>query len=405
VFAVASAGVFLAVEGPPGQAEELRLKREREREAERTPPVAPPELGKAHGGGGNPHGTHGAISRSQISTLPMTEPVLTVDGVTFTHADLERAISQHAVVAGIPPMAIDAQMRDALEQPAYEKLIERQLLGQEAKRRGLWPNDAAVQEQKQKLMSTLPPGKSLDDALKAMNTDEQHFMADLASDVAIGALFDAMKKEAPPPDEAALKKFYEDNKDRFRTKDTAQALHILVRVGKDAKPDEVNAALEKAKAIRKEVAGKDVETFKKVATEKSEDPSAKQNGGDLGMFARGDMVPQFEEAAFKLKKDEVSEPVRSDFGWHIIRGGGTTKGEQKSFDDVKQMIADRQGMKGFMERVDQLIQQLRSTAKITRVHEPIASPFALEDGQGSQVPAWKPTGHNADPNATNPHGG
>src|SRR4051812_7137804 len=55
-----------------------------------------------------PHGIHGAVSRSTIATLPMTAPIVTVDDTTFTHADLERAIAQHAVVAGIPPGSIDA---------------------------------------------------------------------------------------------------------------------------------------------------------------------------------------------------------------------------------------------------------------------------------------------------------
>src|SRR5438874_2628292 len=75
-----------------------------------------------------PQGIHDAVSKSKIASLPMSAPVVTVDDVTFTRADLERAISQHAVVAGIPPDSLDAPTRDALEQPAYDKMIERKLL-------------------------------------------------------------------------------------------------------------------------------------------------------------------------------------------------------------------------------------------------------------------------------------
>lgn len=369
----------------------------------KTPEVAPPDLGRAKPADGSAHGVHGSISRSQIAALPMTAPVVSVDDVTFTRADLERAIAQHAVVAGIPPSAVDAPTRDALESPAYEKLVERHLLGREAKKRGLWPTDAEVNAEADKLKQTIPPGKTFAEALASMGTDEKGFVADLASDVAIGKLFEALKKEMGPPDDAALKKVYEENKDKFKIPDTAEAAHILVRVEKGAKPDAERAALDKIKGIRKELVGKDEDTFKKVATEKSEDPSAKLNGGNLGKFARGDMVKEFEDAAFKLKKGELSEPIRSDFGWHLIRGGGSSKGEQKKFEEVKPMIAQREEMKAMMDKVDLLIADLRKAAKITRVQEPVPSPFGNEGG-GSQVPGWKPTGANAKPGAVNPHG-
>lgn len=405
-FAAAAFAAFFALQGAPGSgaAAHAAAGHGEVPSGGATPKAAPPELGHATGRGGSPHGAHGSVSRSPIAALPMTAPVLNVNEVTFTRADLERAIAQHAVVAGIPPNSLDAQTRDALEAPAYEKLIERHLLGSEARRRGLWPSDAEVKQERDKLTATLPPGKTLDEALKSMGSDEKTFIVDLASDVAIGRLFEKLKAEQPVPDAAHLKQIYEENKAKFAVPDTAQASHILIRVSKDAKPEEVTAALEKVKAIRAEVAGKDAAGFKAVASEKSEDPSARVNGGDLGMFAKGEMVPEFETAAFKLKEGELSEPIRSDFGFHIIRGGGVKKGGQKSFDEVKQIIADREGMRGFMQTVDGMIDGLRKSAKITRVQEPMPSPFAPDDGKGTRVPAWKPGDDNAAPGAS-PHGG
>lgn len=400
-FAVAALGTFLALQGAPGSGKAAHAPGSPEGA---TPGHAPPELGQADSRGGSPHGAHGSISRSAIAALPMTAPVVVVNEVTFTRADLERAISQHAVVSGIPPASLDAQTRDALEAPAYEKLIERQLLGGEARRRGFWPTDEEVTKERDKLAATLPPGKTLAEALKTMGSDEKTFVVDLASDVAISRLFEAMKNEQKVPDEARLKQIYEENKAKFVVPDTAQASHVLIRVAKDAKPEEVKAALEKAKAIRAEVQGKDAAAFKAVASEKSEDPSARTNGGDLGMFAKGDMVPAFEAAAFQLKEGEISEPVRSDFGFHVIRGGGVKKGGQKTYAEMKQMIADREGVRGFMEKIDGMIDELRKNAKITRVQEPMPSPFAPDDGKGTRVPAWKPGSKNAAPGAS-PHGG
>jgi peptidyl-prolyl cis-trans isomerase C len=410
--AAAAVAAFLVLQGEPGafqkkkdaEAAEAAAAQARAAAARAEANAGLASLGVAQGRGGSPHGAHGSVSRSAIAALPMTAPVLTVDGVTFARADLERTIAQHAVVAGIPPLSLDAQTRDALEAPAYEKLIERELLSSEARRRGLWPTPAEVDGEKAKLTASLPPGKSLAEALAAMGSDETSFVTDLTSDVAIGRLFEAMKKEHGAPDDARLKAVYEEHKDKFKVPDTAQASHILVRLAQDADPEAVKAALAKAKAIRAEVANKDLETFKKVATEKSEDPSAKVNGGDLGMFTRGEMVPAFDETAFKLKDGELSQPVRSDFGFHIIRGGGVKPGSQKSFEEVKGMIAEREGMRGFMESVDKLIDELRKSARITRLQEPMPSPFSPDDGKGTRVPAWKPGGRNAAPNRPNPHG-
>ncbi len=350
-----------------------------------------------------PHGIHDAVSRSTIATLAMDAPIAQVDDVTFTRADLERSIAQHAAVAGIPPANLDAPTRDALEEPAYEKLIERKLLSDEARRRNLWPSDDEVNKERDRLLGTLPKGQTLQDVLAQMHSDEKTFTTDVASDVAIGKLFEALKKETPPPPDAEVKKFYEENKAKFVVPDTTSAFHILVAVKKDAKPDEVAAALKKAEDIRKQVAGKDEATFKKVAADKSDDPQAKQNGGDLGTFAHGDMVKAIDEAAFKLKKGEVSKPVRSPFGFHILRGGGVHKGGQKTYADMKQTIIDRQGVKQFMAKVDGLIDSLRRKAKITRLVEPLPSPFSKDDGKGTRVPAWRPTRENALPGSANPH--
>ena len=67
------------------------------------------------------------------------------------------------------------------------------------------------------------------------------------------------------------------------------------------------------------------------------------------------------------------------------------------------MIAEREGVKGFMDKVDSMIDGLRAKAKITRIQQPLPSPFSNDDGKGTHVPAWRPSGGNASPGSTNPH--
>lgn len=403
VFAVAAVGAFGALLAKPGEGRKQRVVDAAPAVGAHDATGAPGAPGSEHGGaGGSAH--HQAPSASSIARLPMDAPIATVNGATLTRAQLENAIRQHASMAGIPASSFDARARDYLEGPAYEKLIERELLGGEARRRGLWPADAEVQAQLQQIVAGLPTGKTLQDALKVLGTDEPSFMVSLRSDMAIGKLFDTLRNEQAPLDDAALRKVYEDNKAKFVAPDTARASHILVRVAQEATPEQDAAARSKATAIRAEVASLDAEGFKKVATEKSDDPSAKANGGDLGSFAKGDMVAEFETAAFALKDGEVSQPVRSPFGYHVIRGGGVRPGGQRSFEEMKPMIVEREGVRTFMTTVDTLIEALRKGAAITRIQEPLPSPIP-KSGAGAPSPQPVGTGSGAlPPGAPGPHG-
>ncbi|MCW5593878.1 MAG: SurA N-terminal domain-containing protein [Burkholderiales bacterium] len=121
-----------------------------------------------------------------------------------------------------------------------------------------------------------------------------------------------------PVDPEEVKKFYEANKSRFVQREERRASHILLAVKPDAPEAEQKAVEAKAAAIAAEVRRKPA-GFAEVARRESKDPGSAPQGGDLGFFARGAMVKPFEDAAFGAKKDEIVGPVRTDFGWHVIR--------------------------------------------------------------------------------------
>lgn len=119
--------------------------------------------------------------------------------------------------------------------------------------------------------------------------------------------------------EKAIEKTITDKELKENYKPEIKASHILVK-------DEATA-----KKVKEELGqGK---SFEELAKQYSEDTGSKEKGGDLGYFTAGKMVKEFEDAAYKLKKDEVSEPVKSQFGYHIIKV--TDIKEQKPFDEVK----------------------------------------------------------------------
>ena len=132
-----------------------------------------------------------------------------------------------------------------------------------------------------------------------------------------------------------LKGYYEDNIDMFTQEKEVKASQILFRVPPNATPEEQKKIKEKAESVL-EMAKKG-EDFAKLAREYSDDPS-KENGGDLGYFKRGRMIKEFEDAAFSLKKGEISGLVKTSYGYHIIKVDDIKEKKVKPFDEVRAKI-------------------------------------------------------------------
>jgi len=139
-------------------------------------------------------------------------------------------------------------------------------------------------------------------------------------------------------DEATMRERYEAHKLNYTSPEQRKASHILIKVAKDATPEAIDTAKKKAEAILLRI--HNGEDFAELAKTESDDPGSAKQGGDLGFFGKGVMDPAFEEAAFALKKGQVSEPVRSSFGFHLIKLVDIQGGETKPFDAVKASIKE-----------------------------------------------------------------
>jgi len=169
----------------------------------------------------------------------------------------------------------------------------------------------------------------------------------------------------------AMHKVYDDAVKQMGEQKEVRARHILIRAAPgDEKADK--AAEDKIKATIARL--KKGEDFEKVAKEVTEDPSGKANGGDLGYFTKDQMVPEFAEAAFKLNKGDISEPVKTQFGWHVIKVEDSRVKPPPTFDEVKPQIENYVTRKAQAD----LVQKLRAEAKIEKLYTvaPPAPPAA-----------------------------
>lgn len=149
-----------------------------------------------------------------------------------------------------------------------------------------------------------------------------------------------------------VKTYYEQNSARLSGQEERRASHILLNALKSAPAAERSAAKAKADALLVEVR-KSPDSFAEVAKKNSQDPGSAMNGGDLDFFNREAMVKPFSDAAFAMKKGDISEVVESDFGYHIIRLTDIKAPKQKTFDEMKaeieQTLIKQQAQKKFAE--------------------------------------------------------
>ncbi len=170
-------------------------------------------------------------------------------------------------------------------------------------------------------------------------------------------------------DTAAMHQVYEDAVKHRGPEEEVHARHILIRTtAGDEKGSK--AAEDKIKAIILRL--NKGEDFAKVASETTEDSAGKSVGGDLGYFTKEQMVPEFSEAAFKLDKGQISGPVKTQFGWHVIKVEDKRVKPAPKFEDVKPQIEQYVTRKAQAE----LVAKLRAAAKIEKMYKTEPPPAA-----------------------------
>ncbi|NLG79414.1 MAG: foldase [Firmicutes bacterium] len=237
--------------------------------------------------------------RSLTAVIAIVVLGLVAIGAVWTYSDLR-------AVAKVNSTSITwKEFHSALEKQSgrqlLAKMIREELMKQGAARYNIQVTDEDVAAEVDELKAQFGSDAGLEQALSQYGMT----LDDLRDQIRTNLLLEAIASKDVTINDDEVKKYYEEHKDEFKEPEQVRARHILV---KDEKT---------AKEIEKELAGG--ADFAELAKAKSEDPGSKDKGGDLGYFERGAMDPAFEKAAFALKIGETSGPVKSSFGYHIIR--------------------------------------------------------------------------------------
>lgn len=311
-----------------------------------------------------------AISASAEESAPKTTPapaagallrgpVARVNGTDIPAAELKRA---HKILeASQPGGQLSADEQKELDLRVVDQLVSAELLyqaGLKLENKDLDKQvDAKIAQSKGRFASEAEFAK----AIQAIDMTEKELREYTRRDLIISNFVTSAIAPKIAVSEEESKKFYDQNMDKFRQEEKVRASHILCGIDTKASAEEKKKAREKAEKLRKELAnGAD---FATLAKENSSCPSSKQ-GGDLGFFGRGQMVPPFEQAAFALKPGEISNVVETQFGYHIIKQTEKTKAETVPFSTVRPRIEDYLKNQKVNAAVGDFLKELRKTAKV-----------------------------------------
>lgn len=247
---------------------------------------------------------------------------------------------------------------DKFSEMVVNQIVSTEVLYEQAKKEKLLPTEEEVNKSLGELKKAINADEKYKKQLNDAGLDEKFLKEQQERDLACQKYKENFKKTAKVSDEE-IKKYYEENKSSFY-KDEVKASHILISTkdkdNKDLSEQKKKEAKEKAEGILKRA--KNGEEFAELAKENSDDKASAEKGGDLGFFAKGQMVESFEKAAYALKVGEVSNIVESQFGYHIIKVTDKVA-EQIPFKDVKDKIKETLLEQKYSENISKLVKDAK----------------------------------------------
>ena len=268
------------------------------------------------------------MAAALISVSASAAVLATVNGKTIT-SDEVNAVLMEGTQGRFSSLPKEKQ--DELQKRVVDGLVMQELVYDEAKKEGV--------------LSSPEYKKEYDDIVKRIEKQ-------LAAKVWQQQIFDAIKVS-----EKDAKAYYDSHGDEFEQQEKVHARHILVKT-----EDEAKKIIGEMKGLSGD---KLKEKFIEEAKSKSTGPSGPK-GGDLGFFQQGQMVPEFNDAVFSMKVGTITpNPVKTQFGYHVIYLEEKQAGKKESFDEAKPFVEQRLKQEAFQKELDAKIKSLKAAAKIS----------------------------------------
>jgi peptidyl-prolyl cis-trans isomerase C len=294
-----------------------------------------------------------------------TGPVAKIDGKEIPADVYNEEVEKITSMMPMLPPGAAAQFKTKV----LDSVVSKQLIDNAIAKSKVEVSDDEVEAEFKKFTDQVkkkdPQG--MDKFYSRAKTDEAGFKEQIKESLKLKELL--AKDHDVKVSDAQAKKHYEQNKQRFEEKEQVKASHILLKLGKKADDAKAKEVKKKAEELAKKARQKDAD-FAALAKEHSQGPSASR-GGDLNYFPRGKMVPEFDKVAFSLKKGEVSDPVKTQFGWHVIKVTDKKEARTVPFSEAKEMIVAQLEQGKIRSAMQEWLKKQRESVKIEKMPQNI----------------------------------
>ena len=326
--------------------------------------------------------------------MKSAETIIKVNDMNISQAQFDAELDKEAKVIQASPLKVNIKdannvfMYNLVKSRIVNELIIKTLLDDEIAKRGIKVTNDDINDAIKDIVEKVGSKENLDKILKQNGVSASEFKKDLKEQVKMKKLAESLGSYEVT--DADAKEFYNKNIEKFKFPDKVRASHILIAVNPEEiteiiKSDSKNANLTEAEVkakVQEEIKAKeakakelfnqakqDPSNFAKLAKDNSDDTVSAQKGGDLGFFAKQEMVPEFANASFGAKPETVVGPVKTQYGYHIIYVKDRMAAGQKPFEKEKNSIKEHIKNQKQLEKVDQLVESLKKNAKIEYVNE------------------------------------
>ncbi len=325
----------------------------------RKPSAAQATTQGAAGQAAKPEAAAGAPATVKPVPAQLPDVLAKVNGESVARGELEVAVRNLEARAQAP---VPAEQRDQVYRQVLDRIVGYRLLVQEARLRKIDVPAAELESRMQQMRGQFPNEEAFTAALKQRGMTIEKLRQETTDTLAVNAL---LQKEVEPQvsvQDKEIADFYAKNTGEFKEGEAVHAAHILIRVPENADAAARAKAKAQAESVLKQVtAGK---PFGDLAKKFSGDPGSAGNGGDLGFFSKGQMVPAFETAAFALKPGQTSGLVETPFGYHIIKVIETRAAREMTLDQVKDQIKNYLTEQQRSAKSEAFVATLRAKSKV-----------------------------------------
>lgn len=337
------------------------------------------------------------------------EAVIKVNDQVITKAQFDKTFDEQVKNSPFAKMGINIKddengfMYLMVKERVTNELIVRALIENELAKRDIKVTKEDVNDAVKEIVDKVGSKEQLSAILKENGISSSQFRKDLTEEVKMKKL--AQELGSSNVTDKETKDYYNKNISKFKYPEKVRASHILISANpqeieeiiisdsknKDLTPDQVKAKVNEELNARKEKANNlynqakvNVDGFAKLAKENSDDTTSAVKGGDLGFFAKSDMVPEFANMAFKTKPNTVSPVVKSQYGYHIILVTDRMVAGQQPYEKVKEDIRNYLSNQKQLKLLDNLVESLKKNATIEYLSDDY-DPKAIQDKLNKEV--------------------